>query len=125
MTNADKKLGYDSGDKTTVARIKTFASQNGALIGLIILCIALSIVAPAFLSASNLMNVGIQAATVAILAFGQTFVIVAAGIDHCRSAGRCSIRRLIRYDECVPEVTFLYRYTGHDVRGSRLDLGHL
>ena len=45
MTNADKKLGYDSGDKTTVARIKTFASQNGALIGLIILCIALSIVA--------------------------------------------------------------------------------
>ena len=63
MTNADKKLGYDSGDKTTVARIKTFASQNGALIGLIILCIALSIVAPAFLSASNLMNVGIQAAT--------------------------------------------------------------
>lgn len=81
MTNADKKLGYDSGDKTTVARIKTFASQNGALIGLIILCIALSIVAPAFLSASNLMNVGIQAATVAILAFGQTFVIVAAGID--------------------------------------------
>ena len=29
----------------------------------------------------NLLNVGIQAATVAILAFGQTFVIVEAGID--------------------------------------------
>lgn len=30
---------------------------------------------------SNLLNVGIQAATVAILAFGMTFVIVTAGID--------------------------------------------
>jgi len=97
MTNADKKLGYDSGDKTTVARIKTFASQNGALIGLIILCIALSIVAPAFLSASNLMNVGIQAATVAILAFGQTFVIVAAGIDLSVGATAAVASMLVAY----------------------------
>lgn len=97
MTNADKKLGYDSGDKTTVARIKTFASQNGALIGLIILCIALSIVAPAFLSASNLMNVGIQAATVAILAFGQTFVIVAAGIDLSVGATEAVASMLVAY----------------------------
>lgn len=55
--------------------------NNGALVGLIILCIALFIATPHFLTIGNLINVGIQAATVAILAFGMTFVIVAAGID--------------------------------------------
>ena len=75
------KLGYDSGETTALDKVKRFASRNGALIGLIILCAALAIATPAFLTSSNLLNVGIQAATVAILAFGQTFVIVEAGID--------------------------------------------
>ena len=75
------KLGYDSGETTALDKVKRFASRNGALIGLIILCAALAIATPAFLTGSNLLNVGIQAATVAILAFGQTFVIVEAGID--------------------------------------------
>ncbi len=34
-----------------------------------------------FLTADNLLNVGVQAAVTAILAFGVTFVIVSAGID--------------------------------------------
>lgn len=55
--------------------------NNGALVGLILLCIALFIATPHFLTVKNITNVGIQAATVAILAFGMTFVIVAAGID--------------------------------------------
>ncbi|WP_236630852.1 ABC transporter permease [Bifidobacterium aemilianum] len=62
-------------------KVKKFASRNGALIGLVILCLVLAFATPAFLTANNILNVGIQAATVAILAFGQTFVIVAAGID--------------------------------------------
>lgn len=61
--------------------IKRFAMRNGALIGLILLAVVLSLAAPAFLTGSNILNVGIQAATVAILAFGETFAIVAAGID--------------------------------------------
>ncbi|KFF30501.1 ribose ABC transporter, permease protein RbsC [Bifidobacterium bombi DSM 19703] len=61
--------------------IKHFVARNGALIGLIVLCIVLAICAPAFLTGANILNVGIQAATTAILAFGQTFVIVSAGID--------------------------------------------
>ena len=81
MTAKEQKLGYDSGSVSTLDKVKRFASRNGALIGLIILCIILSIVTPAFLTGPNLLNVGIQAATVAILAFGQTFVIVEAGID--------------------------------------------
>ena len=51
------------------------------MIGLILLAIILSLATPAFLTGSNILNVGIQAATVAILAFGETFAIVAAGID--------------------------------------------
>lgn len=55
--------------------------NNGALVGLLALCIALFIATPHFLTVPNLINVGVQAATVAILAFGMTFVIVTAGID--------------------------------------------
>lgn len=39
------------------------------------------IATPDFLTTRNLLNVGVQAAVVAILAFGMTYVIVAAGID--------------------------------------------
>ena len=81
MTAKEQKLGYDSGNVSALDKVKRFASRNGALIGLIILCIILSIATPAFLTGPNMLNVGIQAATVAILAFGQTFVIVEAGID--------------------------------------------
>jgi ribose transport system permease protein len=56
-------------------------SENGALGGLLVLVVALSILAPSFLSTQNLLNVGVQAAVVAVLAFGSTFVIVSGGID--------------------------------------------
>ncbi|WP_406708758.1 ABC transporter permease [Trueperella pyogenes] len=62
-------------------RITHFLAENGALVGLVTLCIALFIATPTFLTTKNLLNVGIQSATTAILAFGMTFVIVTAGID--------------------------------------------
>jgi ribose transport system permease protein len=46
-----------------------------------VLCLALYIATPAFLTGPNLVNIGIQASTIAVLAFGMTFVIVAGGID--------------------------------------------
>ncbi len=55
--------------------------ENGALSGLIVLVVALTVMSPDFLSTQNLLNVGVQAAVTAILAFGVTFVIVAGGID--------------------------------------------
>ncbi|MGL4831450.1 MAG: ABC transporter permease [Propionibacteriaceae bacterium] len=58
-----------------------FFANNGALVGLIVLCAALALATPVFFSGANVLNIGIQAATTAILAFGMTFVIVAAGID--------------------------------------------
>ena len=61
--------------------IKTFLAANGALVGLVVLCLALFIATPDFLTGRNLLNIGIQVSTVAVLAFGMTFVIVAGGID--------------------------------------------
>lgn len=62
-------------------RVVTWMMNNGALVGLLILCLALSFASPYFLTINNVINIGVQAATVAILAFGMTFVIVTAGID--------------------------------------------
>lgn len=76
MNEGKTAVGRSAGEE-----IKKFAMRNGALIGLILLAIILSLATPAFLTGSNILNVGIQAATVAILAFGETFAIVAAGID--------------------------------------------
>jgi ribose transport system permease protein len=55
--------------------------EYGLLIGFILLCALLTMVSPVFLTPINLLNVALQASVVAILAFGQTFVILSAGID--------------------------------------------
>ena len=68
-------------EKNPAVAVKKFLSNNGALVGLLVLCLGLAVATPVFLSPVNLLNVGIQAAVVAILGFGMTFVIVAAGID--------------------------------------------
>ena len=91
------RLGYGADDKGFLPTLKKFASRNGALIGLIILCAALSCATPAFLTSVNILNVGIQAATVAILAFGQTFVIVSAGIDLSVGAVAAISSMLVAY----------------------------
>ncbi len=67
--------------ETTMHKVTRFLANNGALVGLVGICIALFIATPRFLTSGNLLNVGIQAAVIAILAFGMTFVIVTAGID--------------------------------------------
>ncbi|GGN06846.1 hypothetical protein GCM10011609_52990 [Lentzea pudingi] len=61
--------------------IRKYASENGALAGLLVLALVIAIMQPAFLNAQNLLNVGVQAAVIAIMAFGMTFVVVAGGID--------------------------------------------
>ncbi|RPE43744.1 monosaccharide ABC transporter substrate-binding protein (CUT2 family) [Streptomyces sp. Ag109_O5-1] len=63
------------------AAVRRLFLDNGALSALIVLVIAMSALSGDFLSTDNLLNVGVQAAVTAILAFGATFVIVSAGID--------------------------------------------
>jgi ribose transport system permease protein len=55
--------------------------ENGALVALVVLAAALTLLSGDFLTVTNLLNVGVQAAVTAILAFGVTFVIITGGID--------------------------------------------
>ncbi|MEV3949665.1 substrate-binding domain-containing protein [Streptomyces halstedii] len=72
------KTGSGGGAGHTVRRLLL---DNGALSALVVLLVAMSLLSGDFLTTQNLLNVGVQAAVTAILAFGVTFVIVSAGID--------------------------------------------
>jgi ribose transport system permease protein len=56
-------------------------ARSGSLVGLVLLSVFLTLLSPVFLTFDNLFNVGTQIAVIAILALGQTFVIVSGGID--------------------------------------------
>jgi ribose transport system permease protein len=58
-----------------------YARQLGTLSGLFGLCVVLWALTPHFLTVSNLLNVVEQAAIIAIVAVGMTFVIITGGID--------------------------------------------
>jgi ribose transport system permease protein len=62
-------------------RLQDVVSQLAAAGGLIIVFVALSIASPYFLTSNNLFNIGVQVSVVAIIAVGQTLVILTAGID--------------------------------------------
>lgn len=64
-----------------VPALRRLLLDNGALSALVVLLVAMSLLSGDFLTTQNLLNVGVQAAVTAILAFGVTFVIVSAGID--------------------------------------------
>ncbi|MGW5131351.1 ABC transporter permease/substrate-binding protein [Streptomyces sp. XY006] len=79
-------MATDTLKSTTGARgasggLRRLLLDNGALTALIVLVVAMSALSGDFLTTDNLLNVGVQAAVTAILAFGVTFVIVSAGID--------------------------------------------
>jgi ribose transport system permease protein len=62
--------------------IINYLKENaGILIGLGIMCVALAILSPAFLTESNVLNVLRQVSTNADLAFGMTLAIILCGID--------------------------------------------
>jgi ribose transport system permease protein len=57
------------------------AFRGGPLIALALLVIVLSFATPYFLTSGNLLNVARQSSFTAIVAIGQTFVILTGGID--------------------------------------------
>ncbi|WP_017615080.1 ABC transporter permease/substrate-binding protein [Nocardiopsis salina] len=61
--------------------VRRFLLDNGALTALTVLVVFMSLLSDDFLTAQNLLNVGVQAAVIAVLAFGVTFVIISGGID--------------------------------------------
>ncbi|MFF7983401.1 substrate-binding domain-containing protein [Streptomyces sp. NPDC007901] len=80
-TDTLKTRTTGGGGTAGAAGVRRLLLDNGALTALIALVIAMSALSGDFLTTDNLLNVGVQAAVTAILAFGVTFVIVAAGID--------------------------------------------
>ncbi|GAA1138002.1 MULTISPECIES: ABC transporter permease/substrate-binding protein [Streptomyces violaceusniger group] len=68
-------------DPGSSAALRRVLLDNGALSALVLLVAAMALLSGDFLTTDNLLNVGVQAAVTAILAFGVTFVIVSAGID--------------------------------------------
>ncbi|MFE9018996.1 substrate-binding domain-containing protein [Streptomyces sp. NPDC007808] len=78
---ATDTLKSSTGARGASGGLRRILLDNGALTALIVLVVAMSALSGDFLTADNLLNVGVQAAVTAILAFGVTFVIVSAGID--------------------------------------------
>lgn len=62
-------------------RVRSAVSQVAAASAVVVLFGYLSFASGAFLSTSNLLNIGVQSAVVAIIAIGMTMVIITAGID--------------------------------------------
>lgn len=60
---------------------RAISGAGGPLIGLIILMIILSLLAPNFMSARNMVNILDQVTVLGILALGATAVIITGGID--------------------------------------------
>ncbi len=75
---AAKHTGGSGGPPPWVRRVLL---DNGALSALVVMVVLMAILSGDFFSTQNLLNVGVQAAVTAILAFGVTFVIVSGGID--------------------------------------------
>ncbi|WP_421726133.1 ABC transporter permease [Bauldia sp.] len=61
--------------------VRQILLRGGPLIALAVLVAALSLVSPFFLTVDNIFNILRQSAFVAMLAIGQTFVILTGGID--------------------------------------------
>ncbi|MEV0965874.1 MULTISPECIES: substrate-binding domain-containing protein [unclassified Streptomyces] len=81
MATDTLKSPAGTGGSSGPGGLRRLLLDNGALTALIVLVVALSALSGDFLTADNLLNIGVQAAVTAILAFGVTFVIVSAGID--------------------------------------------
>ncbi|HET9258388.1 MAG TPA: ABC transporter permease, partial [Pseudonocardiaceae bacterium] len=62
-------------------RARSAVSQLAAAGAVVVIFGYLSLASEAFLSANNLLNIGVQSAVVAIIAIGMTMVIITAGID--------------------------------------------
>ncbi|MGH3380436.1 MAG: ABC transporter permease [Actinoallomurus sp.] len=61
--------------------LKTLASRLRAVWMLLLVGIILTIASPVFLTSTNLLNVGLATSVAALLAVGQTYVIILAEID--------------------------------------------
>lgn len=62
-------------------RLKAMLSKLGLLLVILVFVIVMSFLSPAFLTIANFKNLFIQSTILAVLALGQTYVIMTRGID--------------------------------------------
>lgn len=67
--------------RLTPQNLFNLSGATGPLIGLILLCVVLSLATDSFLSVRNFLNILDQITVLGIMAVGMTFVILIAGID--------------------------------------------
>jgi len=94
VDTAEDKL---KGQRNPFARA---GSQLAALLGLVLVCIVLSILSPHFPTLSNFFNISRQAAVITIIAIGETFVILTGGID-------LSVGSLVTLTSCTMAIVMI------------------
>lgn len=71
--------------RSTLLRVASVASRHARVLvasaGLLLMCLALTLMSPYFLTVPNVLNVLRQASIIAILSVGMTYAILTGGID--------------------------------------------
>ncbi len=67
--------------KNNQARLQSFLKTYGIFLILILMCLILSILSPAFMSMGNVLNIIRQISVIGLIAFGVTMCIITTGID--------------------------------------------
>lgn len=76
---SEQSVGQKSSEK--LLKMSPFKGATGPLIGLIVLCVFLSLATDTFLSVRNFLNIMDQVTVLGIMAVGMTLVILIGGID--------------------------------------------
>ena len=71
----------DTQSKSFAGTARRLVGELGLLLVIVIFMVVMSILSPVFLSIANLRNLVIQSTILAVLALGETYVIIARGID--------------------------------------------
>lgn len=67
--------------KNNQARLQSFLKTYGIFLILILMCLILSMLSPAFMSMGNVLNIIRQISVIGLIAFGVTMCIITTGID--------------------------------------------
>ena len=75
-SNKDKRFAVEK-----KSRLKEIVSKFGSILGLVLLCIILTIASSDFMTVKNIMNITSQAAITCLISMGMLLAILTAGID--------------------------------------------
>lgn len=77
-TSSEKSKRFAIGKKS---KLKEIMGKFGSLLGLILLCVILSMISPDFLKVKNIMNIANQSSINSLISMGMLLAILTAGID--------------------------------------------